>query len=59
MYLSHLLFVDDVIFFGEGLYSEWKQFYDIITIFCDASGMSISAKKSTFIHSCDNSYINY
>ena len=54
LYLSHLLFLDDVIIFGDGSVYEWKRFYDIINLLCDASSMSIRTQKSSFIYSCDS-----
>jgi len=47
--LTHLLFVDDVILLGTGTLPEWIAFDVILSTFCKASGMSISADKSCFL----------
>lgn len=49
-YISHLLFVDDVLLFGLGSLKEWEAYRDIICVFCDASRMNISGQKFLFIH---------
>ena len=46
--LFYILFVDDVILFGVGVIEEWSYFTDIISIFCTAYGMEVSASKLTF-----------
>ena len=43
MFISPLLFVDDVLIFCEGSFSEWKRLDDIIAIFCGDSIMVINA----------------
>lgn len=48
-YLSHILFVDDVLLFGGGHWREWRVFFDIIHLFCLALGMEVSSSKSYFI----------
>ena len=50
LFLTHLLFVDDVILFGFGSLEEWRAFKDILDTFCEASGMSININKSNFLH---------
>ena len=50
LFLTHLLFVDDVILFGFGSLEEWRAFKDILDTFCEASGMSININKSSFLH---------
>ena len=51
LYLTHLLFVDDVIVFGMGTVVEWMDFDVILETFCLASSMSISLDKSGFLFS--------
>ena len=46
LFLTHLLFVDDVIMFGLGLFEEWMAFKVILDTFCEASGMRINMDKS-------------
>ena len=50
LYLTHLLFVDYVILFGNGMVMEWMAFDVLLETFCSASGMSISLNKSNFLY---------
>ena len=50
LFLTHLLFVDDVILFGCGTYEEWIAFKVLLDTFCEASGMCINLEKSCFLH---------
>ena len=50
LFLTHLLFVDDVIMFGLGSFEEWMAFKVILDTFCEASGMRINMEKSCFLH---------
>ena len=50
LFLTHLLFVDDVILFGLGSFEEWMAFKVILDTFCEASGMCININKSCFLH---------
>ena len=50
LFLTHLLFVDDVILFGLGSLEEWMAFKVILDTFCEASGMCININKSCFLH---------
>ena len=50
LYLTHLLFVDDVILFGNCTVMEWMAFDVLLETFCYASGMSISLNKSSFLY---------
>ena len=50
LFLTHLLFVDDVILFGLGSFEEWMAFKVILDTFCEASGMCININKSYFLH---------
>ena len=50
LFLTHLLFVDDVILFGLGSFEEWMAFKVILDTFCEVSGMCINMDKSYFIH---------
>ena len=47
--LTNLLIVDDVLLFVKGSLIEWQHYLSIINIFCDASGMAISAHESNFV----------
>ena len=40
--ITHFLFVDDVLLFGEGTFEEWKIYKSILDKFCRDSGMAIS-----------------
>jgi len=42
--------VDDVLLFGVASVEEWTKYYEIVTIYCLASGMKISNTKSILIH---------
>ena len=50
LFLTHLLFVDDVLLFGMGSYDDWLAFKEILDTFCEASDMCISSNKSCFLH---------
>lgn len=47
-YISHLLFMDDVLLMGLGIVTEWQAFYGIINILYTASGVEVSVSKSSF-----------
>jgi hypothetical protein len=47
--LSHLLFVDDIILFGEGTVKEWESFKIILDLLCAATGMQINVNKSQLL----------
>lgn len=47
-YITHLLFIDDVLLFGIGHIDEWMYYKSIIDLFCLATGMSIGYPKSGF-----------
>ena len=46
---SHLLFVDDAIIFGMGTLEEWKEYKEILNLFCVASGMRFNLEKYYFL----------
>ena len=48
IYLTHILFVDDVILFDDGSLLEWLHYKSLINLFCRASGMTVSPRKSSF-----------
>ena len=48
--LTHLLFVDDVVLFGNETLDEWKAFDVLLDIFFSTSGMSISVDKFSFLY---------
>ena len=47
--LNHLIFLDDVLMFGNGSVEEWCSFCAIISLFCEAYGLDVSEEKSIFI----------
>jgi hypothetical protein len=47
--ITHLLFVDDVLLFGNGTLTEWETFKEVLDLFCLATGMSFSPHKSLFL----------
>lgn len=49
-FITHLLFVDDVLIFGAGTLEEWSQYKTILDLFCLATSMSISISKSCFYY---------
>ena len=49
-YITHLLFVDDVILVGNRSIEYWETFHGIIKVFCEALGMEFSLIKSCFPH---------
>ena len=46
IFISHLLFIDDVIIFGKYSVEEWNYMHTILKVLCYASGMELSSKKS-------------
>lgn len=54
LYITHLLFVDDILLFGKGSKEEWVHFHAILENFCDASGLAVNASKSSFLYQCDD-----
>eukprot|EP00253_Pinus_taeda_P032437 PITA_32437 len=49
MYMSHLLFVDDILLFSNGNLNEIKEFKNILDLFMKATGMQINYRKSQLI----------
>ena len=41
--------MDDVLLFGIGIVGEWKDFKEALDLFCYATGMVVSIKKSSFL----------
>ena len=54
MYITHTLFMDNILIFGEGSYYEWNHYHSIISLFCDASGLAVNVQKSIFVCSCND-----
>ena len=50
LYITHLLFVDDVLLFGIATVSEWKAYKDALYLFCSATDMAVSIEKSSFLY---------
>jgi hypothetical protein len=48
-FISHLLFVDDVLIPGDANYEEWSFLHSLLGNFCKASGMVINCHKSCFL----------
>lgn len=48
IFIIRLLFVDDVLIFGDGIVFEWRAYNAIFSTFCVVSGMLISSVKSSF-----------
>ena len=49
IFITHLLFVDDVVLFGVGTTVEWHIFQNILNLFCRDTGMIISDAKLSFL----------
>jgi len=47
--LTHLLFVDDVILFGNGTLLEWRDLKEALDLFCNSIGMSFNSQKLCFL----------
>ena len=50
--ICHLLFVDDVLIFGDVTVSEWKSYKYIFEVFCNVTSMVLSIEKSRFLSNC-------
>ena len=50
--LTHVLFVDDIVMVNDGSEQSLSSLYEILLIFCKASGMKINNDKSTLYYSC-------
>ena len=48
--LSHVLFVDDIVMIANGSDQSLSTLYEILLVFCKASGMLISEDKSSILH---------
>jgi hypothetical protein len=49
LYITHLMFVDDIILFGNGNFGEWILYKDLLELFSKATGMAFSPQKSMFL----------
>ena len=49
--LTHVLFVDDIVMVSDGSEQSLSTLYEILQIFCKASGMMINVDKSTLLYS--------
>jgi hypothetical protein len=47
--ITHFLFVDGVLLFGDGSVREWRTYKHILETFCLATGMEISSNKSLIL----------
>ena len=50
--LTHVLFVDDIVMVNDGSEQSLSTLYEILLIFCKASGMKINDNKSSLYYSC-------
>lgn len=48
--ITHVLYVDDVLLFGIGIFDEWVHYKQILDIFYNATGMIISIPNSCIFH---------
>jgi hypothetical protein len=49
IYITHLMFVDDIILFGNDNFVEWNLYKDLLELFSKATGMAFSPHKSMFL----------
>ena len=49
VFITHFIFLDDVILFGKGTLAEWVFFAEIVPLFFAASGMEVSLSKYAFL----------
>jgi hypothetical protein len=47
--INHLMFVDDVILFGNGSIFEWEVFKEVLDLFCRATWMEFNPQNSVFL----------
>ena len=55
--LTHLLYVDDVLLFGDGTMADWKHMNEIVDIFCGESCINLSSHKSSLSFLCQDQVI--
>jgi hypothetical protein len=48
--ILHLLFADDVLIMTNGSIQEWMEITNLLKLFCNATGLTINWRKSTFHH---------
>ena len=48
-YITHLMFVDDIIMFGNGSFGEWILYKDLLELLSKATGMAFSPQKSMLL----------
>ena len=48
-YITHLLFMDDVLIFGIGSAKDWNTYNEFFKLLCTASRMEVSYQKSCFL----------
>ena len=54
LYVTHILFVDDVLIIGDGSMVEWIFLQALLRSFCKPSGLNISARKYFLLYSCSD-----
>ena len=50
--LCHLLFVDDVLLFGDGMVQELRKLKDILDLYCKVAGMQLNLTKFSLLENC-------
>ena len=48
--LTYLIFVDDVLLFGDGSVEEWGSFHSLVALFCDSSRLEVILDKTYLIY---------
>ena len=55
LFLTHLMFIDDIMILGSGSISEWSVISGILLNFCKVSGLSINHSRSRLLlHDTDD-----
>jgi len=47
--ITNLMFVDDVILFGNGSIAKWESFKKVLDLFCKVIGMDFNSQNSVFL----------
>jgi hypothetical protein len=48
--ILHLVFVDDVLILSKDDLTEWREIFDLILLFCKATGLQVNSSKTTMHH---------
>jgi len=49
LYITHLMFVDDIFLFGNGLLGEWILYKDLLELFSKATVMALVHRSQCFL----------